>query len=227
MTVDGQLPSAEAEQVEAAMTRDPQIAARVQAFRATAGRLAALAAAQDATVPDALMTRIRELAAGERQDVPQDTAQAAPVDLAAHLQAHAAPRGHLSWQIPLKADKLTNEAFVQAASSTWTAANITNGGAADLRIETSLKMTATGLLINNGNISILGTGTLLAGKFVNAGTLLAASKLALNGKDGIVSSGILTSYNQMVLDSQAGVTNRGKIVADIDLVVRAPSFENP
>lgn len=107
---DGQFPADQVRQVEAAMARDPQVAARVKAFQATAQRLAALAAAQDATVPDALIARVRELAAA--QGAAQIGARPAdPVDLAAHrqarqvqvqTQAQATPR-RPSWQIPLAA----------------------------------------------------------------------------------------------------------------------------
>lgn len=98
---DGRLPADQVRQVEEAMARDPRISARVQMFQTTGRQLAALAAAQDASVPDAMIARVRELAAAQAT---------APVDLALHrqeretaAQAQAAPRARPFWQIPLAA----------------------------------------------------------------------------------------------------------------------------
>ncbi|TRW98401.1 hypothetical protein FNJ84_06395 [Paracoccus sp. M683] len=108
---DGMLDPAEAARVEAALARDPDLLRRVEAFRETGRRLKALAQAQDDSVPDTLIARVRELAAQAGDAAP---AEAAPIiDLAAHRQAQdrlsrddagpAAARRVPIWQLPLAA----------------------------------------------------------------------------------------------------------------------------
>lgn len=104
---DGELTGDEARAVEAAIAADPDLAARVETFRETARHLAALSLAQDDTLPDALVARVRELAAASAHQA--QTEPAAPVvDLAAHrarAQATTPARAPV-WRMPLAASIL-------------------------------------------------------------------------------------------------------------------------
>lgn len=115
---DGMLGKDEARAVEAAMLADPAVAAQVESFRQTGLRLSALGRAQDDSVPDALIARVRELAAAQDQQIEgkaahttsTSTVTAPAIDLAARRQAReekresAVPARRVPiWQLPLAA----------------------------------------------------------------------------------------------------------------------------
>lgn len=89
---DGMLSDAEAAEVEAAVGREPLLAARVLMFRETAARLADLSTALKADVPAGLEDRVRALAAETNTPDPV-------VDLSAKRKARQVPL----WQLPLAA----------------------------------------------------------------------------------------------------------------------------
>lgn len=101
---DGLLDRRGMREVEAALQRDPTIAQRIEAFRETGRRLRALGRAQEDIPSDALIGRIRALAAGA-QDA-QATGGPPVVDLAARRPAPESGglrRRVPLWQVPLAA----------------------------------------------------------------------------------------------------------------------------
>ena len=101
---DGELGPAEAASVAAAATADPALAARIDRFRQSRARIAALRS--DARPPDALIARIRALDAATRQATGPTAAPptaAPPAAAVAEVIAFAPrPRTPL-WQLPLAA----------------------------------------------------------------------------------------------------------------------------
>ncbi|WP_157994842.1 anti-sigma factor [Paracoccus tegillarcae] len=104
---DGMLDGDEMRIVETAIRQDPALAARVDSFRETARRVGQLGKAQDDHVPDALIARVRELAAQSQAEAAPAASPAAPVvDFASRRQQadpRPAARSAPIWQLPLAA----------------------------------------------------------------------------------------------------------------------------
>lgn len=143
------------------------------------------------------------------------------------------------------ANRLTNAGLVQALTASLTAPVIENTASGTLRVNTNARLTATtrldnagllasmtglridaGAFSNTGGLTVDTRAEVYADAFDNAGVITAGTRIDLLGRNALLNSGTVASYDDLYVTSNGTLTNTGALFADDLAQLRAGALRN-